>query len=227
MKKLKNSTVLALICIILNKQEITLEDFFLYLKKIIIYLKQYGYFVDKISEENIISFFSMFPYLGTMKKDKIILKQIKNNKINDFFFCDINKELIEDIKNNNKYVFPVINKDRLINYYFISNDTLLENIKDEFYYDSIKNNTYIIDLQTIKDKYNNIYPFLKNFLEKELIVKKESFNYKEVSECFDLYYSLILENDEFLSIYKTIFYYTHIAHSNKINLEPYEKSKKI
>lgn len=229
MKKLKKSTVIASIIIALNKQEANLEDFFLYIKKLSIYVKQYGYCINEIDESDITKFFSMFPYLGTIKKNKISLTQKISDKVKDFFFSEIDKEIFDPIASNNKYIFPIINNGKLINYYFVSDNSLLENIKEEFYYDSINNNAYLIDLEIIKekDKYNNVYLFLKNFLEKELILKKESFDYKEVNEYFDLCYSLMLENSDISNVYKAMFYYCNIANNNKINLEPYEKVKTL
>ena len=71
MKKIKNSTIIAIAIMNLNKKEIGVEDLLDYAKKISIYFKDKGYNVSKIDKTNISNFFKMFPYIGNVKNGNL------------------------------------------------------------------------------------------------------------------------------------------------------------
>lgn len=241
MKKLLDSTVIACCIININKKEIDIEELLAYIKKIIIYLREQDYIINNIDKHNIFSFFKMFAYIGTVEDNKIIIKYPIKDNIKKFFFANIDEKIFNNIRNNNKYVLPIIIEDKLINIFFISDDELLESIKNNFYYDSVKNKSYLIDLEIVKKncKYKNVICFLEGFLKTEKSFKTEEINYKDLNKLFELSYSI--RNNEFRNveeifkltnefnkisfIYETLFYYLHIANNNKINLESNDKKK--
>lgn len=241
MKKLLDSTIIACAIININEKEIDIEYLLAYINKISIYLRQQGYIVNNIDESSVSSFFRMLTYIGTVKDNKIIIKYPIKDKIKKFFFSKIDEKILNNIGNNNKYILPIIIEDKLINVSFISNDELLESLRNNFYYDSIKNKSYLIDLEIVKNKceYKNIIYFLERFLKRENAFKIEEINYKDLNKLFELSYSI--KNNEFRnveacfglkdgfdkvsSLYETLFYYLQISNNNKINLECNDKIK--
>ena len=240
MIKLLDSTVIMCAIVSINKKEIEIDTLLGYTKKVSTYLRKQGYILNDINRNSIYSFFRMFPQVGILKEEKIIIKSI-TDRIKRFFFSNIDEKILNNIRNNNKYILPIMIEDRIINISFISDDKLLESLRNYFYYDSIKNKGYLIDLEIVKEncKYKNVIYFLENFLKRENAYKIEKINYKELNKLFDLAYSI--RNNEFKSIeesfglkgelekissmYETLFYYLQVANNNKVNLEYTDKVK--
>lgn len=240
MIKLLDSTVIMCAIVNINKKEIEIDTLLGYTKKISTYLRKQGYTVNNIDKSCILSFFRMFPQVGIVEEEKIIIKSI-TDRMKRFFFSNIDEKILNNIRNNNKYILPIMIEDRIINISFISDDELLESLRNSFYYDSIKNKAYLIDLEIVKEncKYKNVIYFLENFLKRENAYKIEKINYKELNKLFELSYSI--KNNEFESIeesfglkgelekissmYETLFYYLHISNNNKVNLEYTDKVK--
>ena len=241
MKKLLDSTVIMCSIKNINKNEIEIEELLVYLNKISSYLKKQGYIINNIDKSCVLSFFRMFPQIGIVKQEKIIIKKQITDKIKNFFIKDFDEKILNNIRSNNKYILPIIIEDKIINISFISDDVLLESLRNSFYFDSIKNKGYLIDLEIVKEncKYKNIIYLLEHFLKKENTFKIEEINYKDLNKLFDLVYSI--RNNEFKnveesfklkdefnkvsSIYETLFYYLQISNNNKINLEYTDKVK--
>ena len=240
MKKLTDSTVIMCAIVSINKKEIEMDALLGYTKKISTYLRKQGYIVNNIDKSCIVSFFRMFPQIGIVKEEKIIIKSI-TDRMKKFFFSNIDEKVLNNIRSNNKYILPIIIEDKLINISFISDDELLESLRNYFYYDSVKNKAYLIDLEIVKEncKYKNVIYFLEHFLRKQNAYKIEEINYKELTKLFDLSYSVRNNDfkgvgesfglkDEFeniSSMYETIFYYLNISNNNKVNLEYTDKVK--
>lgn len=240
MKKLTDSTVIMCAIVSINKKEIEIDTLLGYTKKISVYLRKQGYIVNNIDKSYILSFFRMFPQIGLVTEEKIIIKSI-TDRMKRFFFSNIDEKILNNIRSNNKYILPIMIEDRLINISFISDDELLESLRNCFYYDKVKNKAYLIDLEIIKDccKYKNVIYFLENFLKKESAYKIEKIVYKQLNKLFDLSYSirnndfndveesfgLKNEFDNISSMYETLFYYLQIANNNKVNLEYTDKVK--
>ena len=217
----------------INRKEIDIEELLMYIKKISKYLREQGYSVKNIDKHEVCNFFRTYLQIGSVEEDKVILRQQITDRVKKFFFSNIDEKILNNIRGNNKYIIPLIVRDKLVNISFISNDELLESLRSEFYYDSLKNKGYLIDLGRIKEngKYNSIIYFLESFLEKEKVLKKEEINYKDLTKLFELYYS-IRNNDfngveekfglnfnQISSTYEILFYYLQIANNNKVNLE--------
>ena len=240
MKKLLDSTIIMCAIVNINKKEIEIDTLLGYTKKISTYLRKQGYIVNNIDKSCIVSFFRMFPQIGIVKEEKIIIKSI-TDRMKKFFFSNIDEKVLNNIRSNNKYILPIIIEDKLINISFISDDELLESLRNYFYYDSVKNKAYLIDLEIVKEncKYKNVIYFLEHFLRKQNAYKIEEINYKELTKLFDLSYSVRNNDfkgvgesfglkDEFeniSSMYETIFYYLNISNNNKVNLEYTDKVK--
>lgn len=240
MIKLLDSTVIMCAIVNINKKEIEIDTLLGYTKKISTYLRKQGYTVNNIDKSCILSFFRMFPQVGIVEEEKIIIKSI-TDRMKKFFFSNVDEKVLNNIRNNNKYILPIMIEDKLINISFISDDELLESLRNSFYYDSIKNKAYLIDLEIVKEncKYKNVIYFLEHFLRRQNAYKIEEINYKELNKLFELSYSI--KNNEFESIeenfglkgelekissmYETLFYYLHISNNNKVNLEYTDKVK--
>jgi len=233
MKKLLDGTVIMCAIMNINREEIDIEELLMYIKKISMYLRKKGYSVKNIDKFEISHFFRSYVSIGSVEKDKVFVKLPIRDRVKKFFFSNIDEKILNNIRENNKYIIPLIVEDKFINISFISNDELLESLRSEFYYDSIKNKGYLIDLGRIKEngKYNSIIYFLESFLEKEKVLKKEEINYKDLTKLFELSYSI--RNNDFngveekfglnfnkiSSMYEILFYYLQTANNNKINLE--------
>lgn len=240
MKKLLDSTIIMCAIVNINKKEIEIDTLLVYTKNISTYLRKQGYILNDINRNSIYSFFRMFPQIGILKEEKIIIKSI-TERMKKFFFSNIDEKVLNNIRSNNKYILPIMIEDKLINIFFISDDGLLESLRNSFYYDSVKNKGYLIDLEIVKEncKYKNVIYFLEKFLKRENAYKIEKINCKELNKLFDLAYSI--RNNEFKSIeesfglkgelekissmYETLFYYLHISNNNKVNLEYTDKVK--
>ena len=240
MNKLLDSTVIMYAITNINKNEIDIDTLLGYIKKISTYLRKQGYIVNNIDKSCVLSFFRMFPQIGNVKEEKIIIKSI-TERMKSFFFKNLDEKVLNNIRSNNKYILPIIIEDKLINISFISDNELLESLRNSFYYDSIKNKGYLIDLEIVKEncKYKNVIYFLEHFLRRQNAYKIEEINYKELNKLFELSYSI--KNNEFESIeenfglkgelekissmYETLFYYLHISNNNKVNLEYTDKVK--
>lgn len=240
MKKLLDSTVIMCAIVSINKKEIEIDTLLGYTKKISTYLRKQGYIVNNIDKSCLLSFFRMFPQIGIVNEEKIIIKSI-TERMKKFFFSNIDEKVLNNIRNNNKYILPIIIDDKLINISFISDNELLESLRNSFYYDSIKNKAYLIDLEIVKEncKYKNVIYFLENFLKREKSFKVGEINYKGLDKLFELSYSirnnefkgveksfgLKNELDNISSMYETLFYYLQVANNNKVNLEYTDKVK--
>jgi len=238
MNKLLDSTVIMYAITNINKNEIDIDTLLGYIKKISTYLRKQGYIVNNIDKSCVLSFFRMFPQIGNVKEEKIIIKSI-TERMKSFFFKNLDEKVLNNIRSNNKYILPIIIEDKLINISFISDNELLESLRNSFYYDSIKNKGYLIDLEIVKEncEYKNVIYFLENFLKKENAFKIEKTNYKELDKLFQLAYSIRdnefknveecfgLKNEfnKLSSMYETLFYYLHISNNNKVNLEYNDK----
>lgn len=240
MKKLTDSTVIMCAIVSINKKEIEIDTLLGYTKKISVYLRKQGYIVNNIDKSCILSFFRMFPQIGIVNEEKIIIKSI-TDRMKKFFFSNIDEKILNNIRSNNKYILPIMIEDKLINISFISDDELLESLRNSFYYDSVKNKAYLIDLEIVKEncKYKNVIYFLERFLRRQNAYKIEEINYKGLDKLFELSYSirnnefkgveesfgLKNEFDNISSMYETFFYYLQVANNNKVNLEYTDKVK--
>ncbi|MBE6139778.1 MAG: hypothetical protein E7174_04725 [Firmicutes bacterium] len=234
MKKIRNSTIIAIAIMNLNKKEIGVEDLLDYAKKISSYFKDKGYNVSKIDKTSISNFFKTFPYIGNVKNEKVKISEKISDRMKNFFLCNIEESLSDDIRQNDKYVFPIVKGEELIILSYFVDSEILSSYNEQFYYDSIKNKAHIIDLGVVKEnpEYKNIISFLKN----ESVSKKEILNYKDLSKLFEYNnsnknedlkqllekFNLSDEVNNISLIYETIFYYCHIANNNKINLEEHK-----
>ena len=233
MEKIKNSVLIASGIIKIRKPEITLEEIINYSKQISSRLKDTNYCRTILNSYDIMEFFNYYPYIGNIKQDKIILNKKNIRKISEFFLSDIPDDLKMIFDKTDKYIFPIVLDDKLINYHFISNDNILNKIKSKLYYDN-KNNSYILDLENIKSILGeeNLISFIKELFDKEKIIKKDILDYKSllnIIEHLDLIKKQNFENinyfDEsnlFSKVYlmsDIIFNYCYIANKNKINIE--------
>lgn len=235
MRQLLDGTVIMCAIMNINREEIDIEELLMYTKKISRYLRDHGYSVKNIDKYEVCQFFRTYISIGSVEEDKVFVKQPIRDRVKKFFFSNLDEKILNNIRENNKYIIPLIVGDKLVNISFITNDELLESLRSEFYYDSIKNKGYLIDLGRIKEngKYNSIFYFLESFLEKEKFFKKEEINYGDLTKLFELSYSIRnndfngveekfgLKNEfnQMSSMYEILFYYLQTANNNKINLE--------
>lgn len=238
MDKVRNNFVIFYTIMGVANAEIDFNEFYSQVKKNAIYIKNLGYQVEKIESSDIYSFFRAYTLIGKLAKGKIIISNKITKKQKEFFYRGVDSNLIDTIKENNRFVFPILFENQVINYTFITSNQYLNEIKNNFYYDSIKNKAYIIDLTKIDDKkiYNSLVCFLEYFVSKHYI-SKETFNYDELGKLFNLSYLIKTGNlsdicqsfnlsDEFNKIelmYEMLFYYSNVAYNNKVNLEHDDK----
>ena len=243
MDKIKINFVIFATIISFPSNEINVNEFYLQIKKTYTYIKSLGYETSKLDISNIYSFFRTYTSIGKIVDSKVIINNKISNKHKEFFFNGIDNHLIDSIKESNRFVFPIIFGKEIINYSFITSNKPLNEIKDCFYYDGVKNKSYIIDLTKIEDReaYNAIVSFLEFFLVQIKDVNKETLNYIELGKLFNLSYSIknneygsVIQqfglSDEFNkieSIYETLFHYCNIANNNSFSLNEKEKNKII
>ena len=241
MNKIKNSFVIFATIIGFPSNEIDIKEFYFQVKKTYTHIKSLGYEVGKLDASNIYSFFRTYTSIGKIVDNKVIINKKKSNKHKDFFFNGVDINLVNSIKESNKFIFPILLGDEIINYFFITSNQYLNEIKNKFYYDGVKNKSYVIDLTKIEDKkdYNDILSFLESFLVKNKDLEKEILNYKELGKLFNLSYSirskeygsvvqqfgLSDECNKIESIYETLFYYCTIANNNSLSLSEFDKNK--
>lgn len=240
MNKIKNSFVIFATIISFPSNEIDIKEFYLQVKKVYTHIKGLGYEVEKIDISNIYSFFRSYTNIGKIVNSKVIINAKVLNKHKEFFFNGIDIHLVNSIKESNRFVFPILLGEEVINYCFITSNQYLNEIKNNFYYDSLKNKSYIIDLFKIEDRkiYNDIVSFLESFLIRNQ-VDKEILNYKELGKLFNLSYSMrnkeygeVIEqfglSNEFNKIgliYEVLFHYCNISIKNNLSLSETEKNK--
>lgn len=241
MNKIKNNFVIFTTIISFPSNEIDVNKFYLQTKEVENFIKSLGYEAEKLDMPSIYSFFRSHINIGKIVNSKVIINNSFSDKHREFFFNGIDSRLINSIKESNKFVFPILYGDEVINYSFITSDKQLNKIKNSFYYDSIKNKSYIIDLTKIEDKriYNDVVSFLESLLVKNRNVDKEILNYKKLGKLFNLSYSIknkeyggVIQkfglDDEFNkieSIYEILFYYINTANNNNLSLNQSEKNK--
>lgn len=241
MDKIRSNFIIFYTIISFPSNEIDINEFYLQTKRVSTHIKDLGHEVEKLDVSNIYSFFRTYTNIGKIVNSKVIINNKISNKHREFFFHGIDSNLINSIKESNRFVFPILCGDQIINYCFITSNQYLNEIKNTFYYDDVKHKSYIIDLTKVEDKkvYNSIVLFLKAFLVKIQWCDKEILNYKELTKLFNLSYSIKNEeygdvvekfrlSDEFnkiKSLYETLFHYCNIANNNSLSLNEEEKKK--
>lgn len=241
MDKVRNNFVIFYTIMGFANAEIDFNEFYSQVKKNAIYIKNLGYQVEKIENSDIYSFFKLYPITGKIYNGKIIINSKITSRQKEFFFRNVDKDLIAKMRENNKFVFPMIFEDKIITYCFISSNKCLNEIRNSFYYDSYKNKAYVIDLSVIEDKQilNNVISFLESFLSKVEHINKEIIDFKEIGRLFNLSYSIkngeyndVIQKfgltDEFnkiSSLYEILFYYNFAATNNDYSLRLESKNK--
>ena len=241
MSKIKINFVIFATIISFPIDEMDVNEFYLQIKKVTTLIRGLGYEVEKLDLSDIYSFFRAYTNIGKIVNGKVIINNKISNKHIEFFFNGIDSHLIESIKQSNRFVFPILFGDEVINYCFVTSNQYLNEIKSSFYYDGIKHKSYIIDLTKIEDKkvYNAVVSFLESFLVKIQGIDKEILNYKDLGKLFNLSYSIknkeyggVIEKfglgDEFNkveSMYEILFYYCNTASNNNFSLNESEKNR--
>lgn len=235
MKKINNNVIIASVILNSNKKILDIEEIFDSVKNIRLNLKSKNYFVEPINIEYIDKFFRIYPHFGKKNNDKIVLKNNIDEKLKTHFLKNIDESTLELLKKQNKFILPVIVDDKLFLYHFFDNINILESIKSNFYYDGVKNDSYIVDLELLNNSEIN------TLLEEVKFIKKEEFNYDIVNKYIEILYELNnkkFENVEYYFsinesssnlkiIYEVLIYYLHKANNNKLKLENDENFKKL
>lgn len=242
MKKIKSNIVIANIILSLDKNIICIEELMECINEISQNLKNTNYYIEKININYIYEFFRFYTYVGKIENNKIIINENPNLKqrMIKFFLSSLDEDIIELLKVNQKFIFPLIYQNQLIEYHFIcTHSKFLSSLKSDFYYDEVKNKNYLLDLEIIKDKIGieNINEFLDSMFINGRFIKKKIFNtnnviqFVEYLDCLkDVRFQKIKRHfeveDEFSkinSISNTIFAYYHTALDNAKTLIEIEK----
>ena len=235
MEEIKTNVVIASAIKEINKKEISLDELFEYFKEVNFNLKGTNYHIKDINIYDIIKFFELYSYFGHISNNFIIIKENIDSRLDKFLKMNSNNDFNQVLKKGNKYIFPIIVNNELYRFYFTSRNELLNSIKKDFYYDLDNADSYILDLDVVKNIIGeeNISLFLQDFITNSKIIKKEIFDYnnllefhsnleqfkdikyKNIENCFKLNddISKILEISNLLSIY------LNISNKNKIKIE--------
>ena len=184
MQEIKSNIVVFSYIIQTNKHEIEIDEILRYISDVKRRLKGTNYYIEKIDKEEIIKIASMYPSICNHSNSKIIVNDIEKShgKISKFFLKDISQDVINYLTKGEKFVFPIIYNNKLILYQFNSTDKLLNEIKGQFYYDDLKSNGYIIDIDVLKEHIPNPIDHILTILLKSKMLNMHTFDYDELIE---------------------------------------------
>lgn len=188
MEKINKNVLITIFLIQLKKDVVSVKEIIDFSKDMNKKAKGTKYKVDILDEQMVCNFFNRFPIFGKIKNGVIELGN--QEKLKKFFLSDIDEELILLLKKKEKVILPIIVKNKLINYYLnISNNELLDSVKEDFDYDGDNKESYLLDLNIVIKKLGeeNIDYFIDTILSNSVIENKDTY------EC-----SLILEYADYI-----------------------------
>ena len=181
MKEIQKKVLITSGIVEIQKRIIPIKDLINYINTIIPVLKKNNYFVDKVEEKDILSFFRVYSGFGKCVDGNIVIENYDYTleKIKKHILVNMDDDLKKLFRIKIKYNMPIVFDNNIIIYSFFTNDEIQDKLKQILYYDDL-NKAFLISLEDVS--YEDV---INNIIQTSTTVKKSKLQLNKVLEFKD------------------------------------------
>ena len=173
----------------INRKDIYIKELLGYIKNASNQLKLQGYDVERVTDDDVISFFRHCPFYGKCSEGTISIDNLEFSirKFEKFFLNELDDKVKEILRKEVLYSIAIVKDENLIVYTFSSNNTIQDEIKKFALYDD-KNESFLLDFSDLSKNLPDVS--LNKFIKSDNILKKLTVNLNTISDYMNKLHSL-------------------------------------